>query len=92
MSMPSAALALLTGANLDMDGCSDEAELLSELPLDKPEIAGLDLARSEQHEGRRSCLSLSAEQNARLLTASDRMRMSSDDAAEEGVQLARRDP
>ena len=89
---PSAALAFLTGTNLDMDGRSEEAELLSQLPLDEPEIAGLDLTRSEQHEGGRSCLNLSPEQNSRLLAATDRMWMGSDDAAEEGVQLARRDP
>src|SRR5215207_4260978 len=71
-----------------MDRCALEAELLAESALQEAQVTRLELPRREQHEGRRTDVSLRPEQDARLLAATDRMRMCRNDPAQVCVQPA----
>src|SRR5690242_12058878 len=83
--VPSAA-ALLADADRDLDRRALEAELLAQPPLDEAAVAGLDEARGEDHEPRRPGRGLRREEDARLLAATQGVRVRGHDLAEEGVE------
>src|SRR3954447_18636449 len=86
------AAALLPDPLLQHDRGADEAELLPQPPLDVALVRRLQLAAGEEHEHRRLGRGLGAEHDLRLLAAADRVRVLGDQAAEEGVERAGRDP
>ena len=71
-----------------MHGGPDEPELLPQPPLEEPQVARLHRPGGEEHERRRPDLRLGAEQDPRLLSAADRVRVGRHHPAEEGVQPA----
>src|SRR4051794_9357560 len=90
-ALPGAGAALLPHPHVDLDGAALEAELLPQLPLQKPPVTGLQEPRGEQHEGRRPGRRLGGEQDLGLLATPHRRWRRSDDLLEEGVQLPGRD-
>src|SRR3954447_23172199 len=81
------ALALLPRTLLEVDGSPHEAELLAQAALDEAQVARVEQAGGEQHEGRRRGRRLGAEEHLRLLAAAHRMRVLGDQPTEERVQL-----
>src|SRR3954469_19350931 len=86
------ALPLLPRTLLQVDRGADEAELLTQAALDEAQVARVEQARGEQHEGGRRRGRLGAEQHLGLLAAAHRVRVLGDESAEEGVELAGADP
>src|SRR3954451_4739322 len=86
------ALALLTRALLQVARGADGAELLAQAAFDEAQVARIQQAGGEQHEGRRGGGGLGAEEHLRLLAAAHGVRVLGDQPAEEGVQLAGADP
>ena len=68
-----------------MNRCAMETELLAEPALQEAEVTRFQMARSKQHEGRRTGAGLSPEQDARLLAATYRVWVRRNEPAQECI-------
>src|SRR5690606_24765816 len=81
---------LLPDPHGDLDGRALEPERLAQPALDEPPVPGLEEPGGEDDEPRRAGRGLRREQDARLLAATQRVRVGRDELAEEAVELAGR--
>src|SRR3954451_20145291 len=78
---------LLPRPLLEVDRGADEAELLAQPTLDEAQVARVEQAGGEQHEGRRRGGRLGAEEHLGLLAAAHGVWVLGDEPAQERVQL-----
>src|SRR5690606_40709087 len=83
---PAPVAALLPHAHGDLDGRPLEAEGLPQATLDEAPVLGVQEARGEDHEARRSRGRLSGEEDLGLAPAAHGVRMFGDELAQEGVE------